>query len=63
MIIASIAVIAIDAIIAGTANIIAITVSAASVLSQYWLGTGLAAGWGGMGSMCVVLIINNNQHY
>ena len=54
MIIASIAVIAIDAIIAGTANIIAITVSAASVLSQYWLGTGLAAGWWGGWGACVL---------
>ena len=35
MTIASIVVIAIDAIIDGTANIIAIPVSAASVLSQY----------------------------
>ena len=35
MIIAGIAVIAIDAIIAGTANIIAITVSAASVPVSY----------------------------
>ena len=33
--IASLVVIVIDAIIAGTANMIAITVSAASVLSQY----------------------------
>ena len=61
--IASLVVIVIDAIIAGTANMIAITVSAASVLSQYWLGTGLAAGWGGMGSMCVVFIIKKDQHY
>ena len=64
MIIASIAVIAIDAIIAGTANIIAITDSAASVLSQYWLGTGLEAGWGG-GDGEHVCCFNNkkNQHY
>ena len=64
MIIASIAVIAIDAIIAGTANIIVITVSAASVLSQYWLGTGLAAGWGGDGEhVCCVYNKKKDQHY
>ena len=44
MVIASIATVATDAIIAGTASIMAILVSAASVLSQYCLGTGLAAG-------------------
>ena len=44
MSIASIATVATDAIIAGTASIMAITVSAASVLSQHCLGTGLAAG-------------------
>ena len=63
MIIASIAVIAIDAIIAGTANIIAITVSAASVLSQYWLGIGLAAGWGGDGEHVCCFNNKKNQHY
>ena len=44
MVIASIATVATDAIIAGTASIMAIIVSAASVLSQYCLDTGLAAG-------------------
>ena len=44
MVIASIATVATDAIIAGTASIMAIIVLAASVLSQYCLDTGLAAG-------------------
>ena len=44
MVIASLATVATDAIIAGTASIMAILVSAASVLSQYCLGTGFAAG-------------------
>ena len=58
MVIASIATVATDAIIAGTASIMAIIVSAASVLTQYCLDTGLGSrvmkGGGGWGA-CVLL--------